>query len=132
MGLIIGGSVASASILALILILIMSGGGKKPAKKKEDVTSQKNPGSGVDEARIRRGIIECEKGDALYRKLKGRMHNRGGRSTSELQKLQEDLEEAIAQIQRGLAEIENSGGLANTTRFTKAMKDMRMVLAELK
>ncbi len=137
MGLIIGGSVAGASILLLILILIMSGGEKqKPVqKKKDDVPFSGNTGNTgevVDEARVQRGLVKCEKGYDLYRKLKGRMHNRSGMSDSELQVLCRDLEKADSQIKKGLADIELANGKANVKQYQNAHKDMKMVLMELK
>lgn len=134
MALIIGGSVAGASIFVLIMILVLNGGDEKAPKKKETPAPPitRNTGEKVDEARLRQGIVKCEKAYDLYRELKGRMHDRGGMSTSELQKLGEDLKNVDGRIQAGLADIEYSNGRASVTAYQKAHKDMKMVLMELK
>ena len=76
--------------------------------------------------------MKCEKAYDLYRELKGRMHDRGGMSTSELRKLGEDLKNVDGRLQAGLADIEYSNGRASVTAYQKAHKDMKMVLMELK
>ena len=135
MGLIIGGSVASATLLALIMIFALSGGNEeKPAKKDTTAPPVTNRDSGpkVDEALLNRGLMKCEKAYGLYRKLKGRMHNRSGLSESELNRLMKDLEDVDGKMKEGLRDIEFSNGFADATAFTKAHKDMKMVLMELK
>ncbi len=134
MGLIIGGSIASASILTIIMIVAMSGGEKKSPKKERlaPPTVKKNTGPQIDQARLNQGIVKCEKAYGLYRNLKNRMHNRSGMSTSELNRLRKDLEDVDRKLQAGLADIEFSNGTASVTAYQKAHKDMKMVLMELK
>lgn len=134
MGLIIGGSIASASILTIIMIVAMSGGEKKSPKKESPAPPRvkQNTGPQIDQARLNQGIVKCDKAYSLYRKLKNRMHNRSGMSTSELNRLRKDLEDVDHKLQAGLADIEFSNGTASVTAYQKAHKDMKMVLMELK
>ena len=134
MGLIIGGVVGGVSLLLLIIIVATSGGEKKKPIKKDVAppTVRKNSGPEIDQARLNQGIVKCEKAYGLYRKLKNRMHNRSGMSTSELDRLRREIEDADRQLQAGLADIEFSNGTASVTPYQKAHKDMKMVLMELK
>lgn len=97
---------------------------------KYDVRLMGDPNN--DEALLERGIAKCQSALRFYNLLEPRIAGRAKMSPPELREFQRDVDKVYKYFRAGMRDIENSRGQAEVTPWIKAIRELRMILNELK